>query len=91
MNDASFHLTPNDVRGHQFTRTMRGYDRLEVDAFRDRVAGAGTESHALVLAGEKRAPPHARDQGLIGLVAAALRDHNDERRQLLVLASDAVA
>ena len=38
MNDASFHRTPNDVRGHQFTRTMRRYDRIEVDAFRDRVA-----------------------------------------------------
>jgi DivIVA domain-containing protein len=38
MNDAGFHLTPNDVRGQQFTRTMRGYDRFEVESFRDRVA-----------------------------------------------------
>lgn len=37
MSDA-FQLTPNDVRGQQFGRAMRGYDRLEVEAFRERVA-----------------------------------------------------
>lgn len=38
MNDDAFQMTPNDVRGQQFSRTMRGYDRDEVEAFRDRVA-----------------------------------------------------
>ena len=38
MMEPGFQLTPNDVRGQQFTSGFRGYDRLEVEAFRDRLA-----------------------------------------------------
>ena len=31
-------LSPLDIRKHEFQRTMRGYDRDEVDAFMDKVA-----------------------------------------------------
>ncbi len=38
MMEPGFQLTPNDVRGQQFGASFRGFDRLEVEAFRDRVA-----------------------------------------------------
>jgi DivIVA domain-containing protein len=38
MIDESFRLTPLDVRRQQFPTAMRGYDKAQVDAFRDRVA-----------------------------------------------------
>lgn len=38
MMESGFQLTPNDVRGQQFGASFRGFDRLEVEAFRDRVA-----------------------------------------------------
>ena len=38
MTDDTFHLTPNDLRSQEFRRTMRGYDRDQVDEFRLRVA-----------------------------------------------------
>jgi DivIVA domain-containing protein len=38
MTDPDFQLTPNEVRGQQFGTAFRGFDRLEVEAFRDRVA-----------------------------------------------------
>jgi DivIVA domain-containing protein len=38
MMEPSFQLTPNEVRGQQFGTSFRGFDRLEVEAFRDRVA-----------------------------------------------------
>ena len=38
MTDDLFHLTPNDLRSQEFRRTMRGYDRDQVDEFRLRVA-----------------------------------------------------
>lgn len=38
MMEQGFQLTPNDVRGQQFSSGFRGYDRLEVEAFRDRLA-----------------------------------------------------
>jgi len=51
---------------------------------------ARAKTHALVLAGQEAAAPETREQGLVGLVAAALRDHDHERRQLPVFAADAV-
>jgi DivIVA domain-containing protein len=38
MIDESFRLTPLDVRRQQFPNEMRGYNRAQVDAFRERVA-----------------------------------------------------
>jgi DivIVA domain-containing protein len=37
-SDDAFHLTPHDVRAQEFSKTMRGYDRAQVDEFRERVA-----------------------------------------------------
>jgi DivIVA domain-containing protein len=36
--EPGFQLTPNEVRGQQFGTSFRGFDRMEVEAFRDRVA-----------------------------------------------------
>jgi DivIVA domain-containing protein len=36
--DESFHLTPLDVRRHEFNRVLRGYDPERVDQFREQVA-----------------------------------------------------
>lgn len=38
MMEPNFQLTPNEVRGQQFGTSFRGFDRMEVEAFRDRVA-----------------------------------------------------
>lgn len=38
MTDDAFHLTPHDVRGQEFQRTVRGYDRHEVEDFKQRLA-----------------------------------------------------
>ncbi len=49
------------------------------------------ELDALVARRQKAAPPEAIVERLIVRVAAALRDHDDEGRQVLVLAAQAVA
>ena len=33
-HDHAFHLTPLDVRSQEFARTLRGYDRAQVDEFK---------------------------------------------------------
>lgn len=38
MTEDAFHLTPHDVRGQEFQRAVRGYDREEVEAFKERLA-----------------------------------------------------
>jgi DivIVA domain-containing protein len=38
MTDDVFHLTPHDIRAQEFHRTVRGYDRLQVDEFKGRAA-----------------------------------------------------
>ena len=38
MTDDAFQLTPHDVRSQEFSRGLAGYDRLQVDEFRERVA-----------------------------------------------------
>ena len=38
MTEPNFQLTPNEVRGQQFGTSFRGFDRAEVESFRDRVA-----------------------------------------------------
>ena len=38
MEDASFHLTPLDVRRYEFGSALRGYDKQRVDEFREQVA-----------------------------------------------------
>jgi len=37
MTDDSFHLTPHDIRGHEFPRAF-GYDSALVDSFKQRVS-----------------------------------------------------
>jgi DivIVA domain-containing protein len=38
MSDDAFALTPLDVRTHQFARAVRGYDRPQVDEFKERLS-----------------------------------------------------
>lgn len=38
MTDDAFHLTPHDIRAQEFQRALRGYDRDEVEAFKERVS-----------------------------------------------------
>ncbi len=38
MSEAAFHLTPLDIRKQEFRRSLRGYERLGVEDFRERVA-----------------------------------------------------
>ena len=38
MTEDAFHLTPHDVRGQEFRRAVRGFDRREVEDFKDRLA-----------------------------------------------------
>ncbi len=38
MTEDAFHLTPHDVRGQEFQRSVRGYDRAEVEDFKERLA-----------------------------------------------------
>ena len=38
MTEPNFQLTPNEVRGQQFGTSLRGFDKMEVESFRDRVA-----------------------------------------------------
>ncbi|HEU5169474.1 MAG TPA: DivIVA domain-containing protein [Gemmatimonadales bacterium] len=38
MTDDAFHLTPLDVRTQDFGRAVRGYDRAQVDEFKQRLA-----------------------------------------------------
>jgi DivIVA domain-containing protein len=38
MSDEVFHLTPVDVRRREFKGALRGYDKLDVDQFREQVA-----------------------------------------------------
>ncbi len=38
MTEDAFHLTPHDVRGQEFQRAVRGFDRREVEDFKDRLA-----------------------------------------------------
>ena len=40
MNDDAFTLTPLDIRKQEFRKTLRGYDTLGVEDFRERVADA---------------------------------------------------
>ena len=39
MSDDAFQLTPLDVRTHEFARVVRGYDRAQVDEFKQRLSG----------------------------------------------------
>src|SRR4051794_40117465 len=48
------------------------------------------ETHALVLGGDEAAGPMAGGQRLVGLVAAALGDHDDERGEVGVLRAQSV-
>ena len=52
---------------------------------------AGAKPHALIFGRQKAAAPQAREQRLVGVDAVGLRDHHDERRQVVVLAAEAVA
>jgi DivIVA domain-containing protein len=38
MSDEVFHLTPVDVRRREFKTALRGYEKLDVDQFREQVA-----------------------------------------------------
>ena len=57
---------------------------------KDRVAAAA-QLDALVAGGQKAAAPEAVEQALVGIGAGAVRDHHDERRQVVGLGAQAVA
>ena len=38
MTDETFHLTPHDVRAQEFQKIMRGFDPMQVESFKQRVA-----------------------------------------------------
>ncbi len=38
MTDDAFHLTPHDIRAQEFPRAVRGYQRIQVDEFKMRMA-----------------------------------------------------
>lgn len=38
MTDDTFHLTPHDVRAQEFQRVLRGYDQVQVESFKQRLA-----------------------------------------------------
>ncbi len=38
MTDETFHLTPHDIRAQEFQKVMRGYDPMQVESFKQRVA-----------------------------------------------------
>ena len=44
---------------------------------------AGAEAHALVIGGQKAAAPQAREERLVRVQRLRLREHHDERRQIL--------
>ena len=52
---------------------------------------ARAEAHALVIGGQEAAAPEAREQRLVGIQRLRLREHHDERRQVPILAAQAVA
>lgn len=38
MTDETFHLTPHDVRAQEFQKILRGFDPMQVESFKQRVA-----------------------------------------------------
>ena len=38
MSNDAFHLTSHDVRAQEFHRVLRGYDPVQVDEFKQRMA-----------------------------------------------------
>jgi DivIVA domain-containing protein len=38
MTDETFHLTPHDVRAQEFLKILRGFDPMQVESFKQRVA-----------------------------------------------------
>ena len=38
MTDETFHLTPHDVRAQEFQKSLRGFDPMQVESFKQRVA-----------------------------------------------------
>jgi len=38
MTDETFHLTPHDVRAQEFQKSLRGFDAMQVESFKQRVA-----------------------------------------------------
>ena len=52
---------------------------------------ARAETDALVIGRQKARSPQPREQRLIGIQRLRLREHHDERRQIMVLAAQPVA
>src|SRR5437764_843824 len=65
-------------------------DSLGVGKVEHRVL-AGTETDPLVFARQETRTPEPREEGLVRAIARTLRDHDHERRQVLVLRPEAVA
>ena len=53
--------------------------------------GRGAELHALIVGRQETAAPEAREQRLVCVQRVGLADHDDERRQILVLAAEPIA
>ena len=69
----------------------RGFvDAGRVGQIQHRIA-RGAEVHALIFRRQKSAAPQAREQRLVRIDGARLRDQHHERRQILVLAAQPIA
>ena len=51
----------------------------------------GAKADALILGRQEAAAPEAREERLIVIESVGLREHDDERREVVVLAAESVA
>ena len=83
---------PNLVEAGEIVKNAaarRFIDAVGVGEKEDRIAD-GAELDALILRRQKPTAPQAIIERLIGEIARALRDHDDEGRQIAILAAQAV-
>ncbi len=105
MNDDVFRLTPLDVRKQEFKKQMRGFDPLEVEDFRTRVADAmerlvrernAFEERATELAERLEAfkdREKAMNEALVAAqqLRAETKEQAEREAQMIVRAAEAVA
>lgn len=105
MSDDVFRLTPLDVRKQEFKKAMRGYESLEVEDFRSRVADemerlvrekiAFEEKHRAVV--EQLETFREREKALNEALVAAqqlraeTKEQAEREAQMIVRAAEAVA
>ena len=75
-DDHAFHLTPLDVRSQEFARTLRGYDRAQVDEFKlaiseelERLLRDPETRHRMGTAGRARVEEHFSSHATVRAVS----------------------